>query len=256
MNAILAISYRDLMKFLRDRARLISSFVFPLLFVGIFGETMQANMGPDVGYNFLIFVFTGVFGQTLFMSAAEGIISLIDDRENDFSQEIFVSPVSRHTIVFGKIVGESLVALPQGLAVVGFGLIIGIPMGAPQLLGLMMAGVIACLFGGAFGVLLLSNFSSRRAASQIEPYIMIPQFFLAGVFAPIRVLPWYLEILSRLSPMRYVVDLTRGVFYAGQSEYTRVVLQTPLANLVVIGIAFAVFLAAGTVLFVRRERNR
>jgi ABC-2 type transport system permease protein len=256
VHALLAISHRDLMKFLRDRARLISSFIFPLLFVGIFGETMRANLGPGAGYDFLTFIFTGVFAQTLFMSTAEGVISLIEDRENDFSQEIFVSPISRYTIVFGKIVGESLVALPQGIAVAIFGIVIGVPIAAPQLVGLAVTAIVACLFGGAFGVMLLANFGSRRAANQIAPFIMIPQFFLAGVFTPIRVLPWYLDVLSHLSPMRYAVDLTRGIFYSGQPEYAKVVLQEPLANLALMGAMFAVFLVVGTFLFVRGERNR
>lgn len=194
--------------------------------------------------------------MSLFMSAAEGVISLLDDRENDFSQEMFVSPISRHAIVFGKIAGESLVALPQGIAIVIFGLVVGVPISALQLIGLAVGSITACLFGGAFGVLLMASFNSRRAASQIAPFIMMPQYFLAGVFTPIRVLPWYLDILSRLSPMRYAVDLARGIFYAGQPEYAKVVLQEPLANLALMGAMFAVFLVVGTFLFVRGERNR
>lgn len=256
LNAILAISYRDLMKFLRDPARLVSTFIFPLLFIGIFGATMQANLGADAGYNFLAFVLTGVLAQTLFMSSAQGVISLLEDRENDFSQEIFVSPISRYAIVFGKIAGEALVALPQGIAIVIFGLVVGVPIAMPQVAGLAVVAILVCLFGGAFGVMLLSNFGSQRAANQVVPFIMIPQFFLAGVFAPIRVLPWYLDILSRISPMRYAVDLARGVFYLGRPEFAKVALQAPLANVVIMGVMFGAFLVVGTYLFVRGERNR
>jgi ABC-2 type transport system permease protein len=116
--------------------------------------------------------------------------------------------------------------------------------------------ILACLLGASFGILVLSNLSSRRLASQIFPFIMLPQFFLAGVFNPIKVLPLPLEILSLLSPMRYAVDLARGTFYFGQPEYEKVVLQPPLVNLTIMGAMFAVFLVAGTVLFVRREQNR
>lgn len=85
---------------------------------------------------------------------------------------------------------------------------------------------------------------------------MLPQFFLAGVFNPIRVLPWYLDILSRISPMRYAVDLTRGIFYAGQADYPDIVLQAPMLNLGIMIAAFLIFLVIGTYLFVRSERNR
>ncbi len=254
--AIMTIAYRDLMKLIRDPARLISSLIFPLLFILILGGSMQANVGQGLGYNFLTFTFAGVFAQTLFQSAAMGIVSLIDDRENDFSQEIFVSPISRYSIILGKIVGETLVALTQGIGILVFGLIAGVNFSIVNLLGLLWVGIVVCLFGGAFGVIMLANLPTRRTADQIFPFVMLPQFFLAGVFYPIRVLPWYLDILSKLSPMRYAVDLTRGVFYAGQADYSKVVLQGPIVNLGIISAAFLVFLIVGTFLFVRSERYR
>ena len=255
-DAIFAIAFRDFLKLLRDPARMVSTFVFPLIFIGILGNSMEANLGSAAGYNILVFTFTGVLAQTVYQSTTTGIISLMDDRENDFSQEIFVSPISRYSIIFGKILGETLVAFPQGVAILLFGLVIGVPLGWAQVGGLAVAGFISALYGGAFGVILLSLVNSRRAAEQIFPFLLLPQFFTAGIFAPIKVLPLYLEILSLLSPLRYAVDLTRGIFYLGQPEYDRIVLTTPLANLSVIGVSFVVFLVIGTFLFVRSERNR
>lgn len=255
-SPILAIAYRDLLKFLRDPWRIVSTLVFPGIFIGILGGSFRANLGANIGYDFLVFTFTGVFAQTLFQSSAIGIISLIEDRENDFSQEIFVSPISRYAIVFGKILGESLVSIAQSVTIVLFSALIGVPISGAQLLGLVIVAIIVCLFGGAFGVLVLANLSSQRAANQVFPFIMLPQFFLAGVFSPIQVLPWYLDLLSRISPMRYAIDLTRAVFYAGQPDYPEVVLQGPFFNLTIIAALFAVFMIAGTWLFVRGERNR
>jgi ABC-2 type transport system permease protein len=185
-----------------------------------------------------------------------GIVSILDDRENDFSQEIFVSPISRYSIVFGKILGESLVALAQGAGIILLGFIIGVPLGLQQLAMLFVVSVIVCLFGGSFGLLAISNFQTRRTADQIFNFIMLPQFFLAGVFTPINVLPIYLDVLSRLSPMRYAVDLARGVYFTGEAGYDSAVLVSPLVNLIVIGAAFGVFIVVGTLLFVRNERNR
>ena len=255
-NAILVLAYRDLLKFGRDPARLVSSLIFPVIFIGILGGSLQANLGADAGYNFIAFTFTGILAQTLFQSTAIGVVSLIEDRENDFSQEIFVSPISRYAIIFGKILGETLVALPQGVAVALFGILLGVPFMLGNMLGLLAVSVVVCLFGGAFGVLVLSNLSSQRAANQIFPFIMFPQFFLAGVFTPIKELPLPLDILSRISPLRYAVDLMRGVFYAGQPDYSKVVLAPPPLNGTVIGVLFAIFLVVGTALFVRGERNR
>ncbi len=250
LSGILAIAYRDLLKFLRDPVRIVSTLVFPAIFIGISGVLQEA------GYSSLIFIFTGVFAQTLFQSSALGLVSLIEDRENDFSQEIFVSPMSRYAIIFGKILGESLVSIAQGVVIVALVMVLGISISGLQLLGLIVTAVIVCLFGGAFGVLVLANLSSQRAANQVFPFIILPQFFLAGVFIPVQVWPWYIDILSRISPMRYAVDLVRGLFYAGQPDYNQVVLRGFPFNLVVIAGLFALFLTAGTWLFVRKERNR
>jgi ABC-2 type transport system permease protein len=116
--------------------------------------------------------------------------------------------------------------------------------------------VVSCLLGGAFGIMLIGNFNSQRVANQILPYLIFPQFFLAGIFYPVRTLPLYLDILSRISPLRYVVDFARGLFYTGSGDYGKVVLASPALNLSVIAAMFAVFLVIGTVLFVGRERNR
>lgn len=256
LAAIQTIAYRDLLKFARDPARLITTFIFPLLFIGALGGAMQANLGPNLGYNYLTFIFTGVFAQTLFQSTAFGLISLIEDRESDFAQEIFVAPISRYSIVFGKIIGESLVALPQGLGVIIFAILVRVPMSPAQALSLIPTGLAACLLGGAFGLLVLSNLNSQRAANQVFPFIMLPQYFLAGMLSPIRVLPGYLDVLSRISPLRYAVDFTRDLYYVGQPSYGLVVLAGPLFNLAVIGGFFLVCLVVGTTLFVRREQNR
>jgi ABC-2 type transport system permease protein len=256
INAILTIAYRDLAKFLRDTPRIIATFIFPFVFIGVLGGSLQSNLGQSAGFNLLLFVFTGVIGQTLFQSTASGIISLIEDKENDFSQEIFIAPVSRLSIIFGKILGESMVAFIQVLAIIGFGLIIGLPIGFFQIISILPVALIACLFGGAFGIIVLANLSSQRAANQIFPFVMFPQFFLSGVFSPIGHLPPVLFILSRIVPMTYAVDLIRGIFYLNQPEYSKVVLHPPLVNLGIIAIFFTIFLTFGTILFVRHERNR
>lgn len=256
VNAVLTIAYRDLLRFVRDRVRVLVTFIFPVIMIAALGGSLQANLGTKLGFNFLSFTFTGIFALTLFQSAAFGIISLIEDRDNDFSQEIFVSPISRYSIIIGKIAGESTVALLQGIGITLFAALVGVPMTVASVLGLIPVAIAACLLGGSFGVALLGNVSSQRAANQIFPFLFLPQFFLAGVFNPIRKLPLYLDVLSHLSPLRYAVDFTRGLFYAGRADYSSVVLASPLLNLIVMAAMIGIFLVAGTALFVRQERNR
>jgi len=180
----------------------------------------------------------------------------MDDRQNDFAQELFVSPVSRYSIVFGKILGETMVAVAQVMPMVVFAAILRVPL-TPTTIGLLVpVALLSCFMGGAFGLLLLNTMSDARASNQIFNFVFLPQYFLAGLISPINILPWYLEALSLISPMRYVIDLTRGVVFSGSPDYSRVVLTSPATNVAVLALMFAVFMVTGTTLFVRRETNR
>lgn len=256
INAIIAIATRDVLKFLRDRPRILATFIFPFIFISVLGGSLQSNLGGDVGFNFLTFIFTGVIAQTLFQSAASGLISLIEDRENDFSQELFVSPISRYSIIFGKIMGESTVAFIQVIGVLLFAFIIQVPIDPSRLLFLLPVGIAICLAGGAFGVLIMSQLGNQRSANQIFPFLLFPQFFLAGIFTPVKTLPLYLLILSRISPMTYAVDLARSVYYFGKPEYSRLVIFNPLMDIIIITLMFLVMFTVGTYFFVKNERNK
>ena len=256
LNAIATIATRDLVRFLNDRARFLASFIFPLVFVGILGGTSQASLGKAVGFDFLLFTFTGVLAQTLFQSTASGIISLVQDREQNFSQEMFIAPVTRFSILFGKILGESLVSLAQFIGICVMGFFLQINFGISDIIRIIPAAILVCIFGGAFGLLVLSNLKDQRMATQIFPFIMFPQFFLAGVFTPITNLPPYLFLLSRIAPMTYEVDFVRSIYYWGSPEYSKVVLYNPITNLVIMAVLFLIFTSIGTWVFVRNERNR
>lgn len=256
-SAIITIAYRDFTKLLRDRPRLLIGFIFPLFFVGILGTSLDASLGQNLGFTFLPFIFVGVFIQSLFQSSTAGLVSLIEDRENDFSQELFIAPVSRYSIIIGKILGETLVAYTSGIGILILGLILGVHFSLGQLVLLLLAGLAACLFGGAFGVLILPFANSQRTMQQIFPFILFPQIFLAGVFNPIDKLPFFLIVLSRLSPLTYAVDLGRNAFYAYTPEAgSRAVAFSPFLDMAVMGVLFLIFLILGTIMFIRKERNR
>ena len=132
-------------------------------------------------------------------------------------------------------------------------MILGVPFSLGKLVAVIPVLLLIAIYGGAFGVLVLSRLDSQRQANQIFPFVMLPQFFLAGIFNPIQNLPLPLDILSRLAPMRYAVDLMRNIFYPSGSGIALTDMST---NLAVIGVEFVVFMLIGTAGFVRAERNR
>jgi ABC-2 type transport system permease protein len=256
LTAIITIAFRDITKLLRDKSRVFGSLIFPVIFIGVLGTSLQQNLGQNLGYNFLTFIFTGVMAQTLFQSVASGLISLVEDRQSDFAQEMFIAPISRYSILIGKILGETLVAIVQLMGILAFGLVMRIPLDPLALLRVIPVIFAIAFFGGAFGVMVMANLSDQKSASQIFPFLLFPQFFLAGVFNPIIHLPLPILIASRLAPMTYAVDLMRNFYFWGKPEYSKVVLFSPIVDLAVVLGVGTIFLMIGTFVFVRNERNR
>ena len=256
LNAVATIALRDLTKLLRDRPRMIASLIFPIIFIGALGGGLSASFGKNLDFDLLTFVFTGILAQTMFTSTASGVISLVQDRENDFSRELFVAPVSRYAIVIGKIVGESLVSFWQVIGIVVFGFIIGVHLSVSMLLTFLPVLLVISFLGGAFGILVLANLGSQRTANQIFPFLIFPQFFLAGVFNPLKDVPVYLAIPTRIAPLTYAVDLLRNVFYHGAPAYSKIVLFSTVTDSIVIAVLSLIFLVVGTYLFARAERNK
>ncbi len=256
LNAIITIAARDVIKLLRDRTRIVGTFLFPLVFIGFLGTSLDSSLSGQVDFNFLDFVFIGVLAQTLFQSTAAGLISLIEDRQNDFSQEIFIAPISRLGIVIGKIIGESIVSLILAIGILIIGPILGASINLTQIIYLLPAAIATVLFGGAFGLIVMANLASQRSANQIFPFLLFPQFFLAGVFTPIKELPLPIFILSRISPLTYPVDLMRNLYYWGTPIRESGTLYHPLTDLVIMAIFGGIFLTIGTYIFVRNETIR
>jgi len=173
LNVISAIAGRDLTKFFRDPGRMVAAVSFPFFMIFLLGGTLQLNLGQSVGFNFIAFTFTGFLGMTLFQSTASGLTSLLEDRQNDFAQELFVSPVSRYVIVFGKILGETLVAIVQVLPMVLFALVLQVPLTPTHIALLVPVALLSCFMGGAFGLVLLNTMTDIRAAMVIGTALFV-----------------------------------------------------------------------------------
>lgn len=256
LSGLAAIAQRDLIKLLRDRPRMAVNLAFPVLLIGGLGGTLQATVGRVTGLSAVTLAFTGVLAATLFQSAAAGMISIIEDRETDFSRELFVAPLARLTLVSGKVAGETLVALLQGACVLGFALAFGVRMSAGQLALLLPAALASCVLGGAFGLATIAMLPSQRSAMQIFQFLIIPQYVLAGVLVPLHDTSPALSTLAWAMPLRYPVELTRAAFFAGTPGYRQVVAWSAAWDAVVTGALFFAFLFAGAALFGYRERIR
>ena len=242
LSAVLMIAQRDVIKLRRDPLRLAVNLMFPIVLMVGLGSLLAPTVGRLSGLNTVAFAFTGVLAATMFQSAAAGMISLVEDREQDFARELFVAPVSRLALMSGKVAGETLVALCQGACIVVAALVFGVAIGMDQLARVGAACIACALLGASFGLATVAALPNQRSAMQVFQFLIVPQYVLSGVVVPLRGVSRWLDVLGWAMPMRYGIELTRAAFYAGTPGYPEVVSFGPGGDLAVILGLFAAFI--------------
>jgi ABC-2 type transport system permease protein len=241
---------REIKRFIRDRTRLVSSFVQPLLWLVIFGAGFGTRFLIP-GLNYQQYIFPGIIGQTLLFTSMFMGISVIWDKEFGFMKEILVSPVSRFTLFLGKMFGDSTDALIQGIIVFAFGAILGITFDPLVFLSCLPIMLLITFGLVSVGLTIASFMGSLESFGAIQTFINLPLFFLSGALFPLTGtgVPEWLHIASSFNPLTYGVDALRTVILG--SAWTP--LQPLYINIAVVCIFDVVMIGIGTWAFSRMK---
>jgi len=256
INATFAIAWREVLRAVKSPASLAFTVVFPVIFMGILGGSISQNLGSALPFAYLPFMLIGMVANTLYQGTIVGVTNLIEERENDFTAELFVAPISRYAVLLGKVIGSSLASLVSLVGIIAMIFVMQIPMNFGDLLRVIALAPILALAGGALGVLFIGFVHDPKVASLGVALLVFPQMFLAGALIPVSGSSGILGILAKLMPMTYSIDLARNIFYAGKPEYHAAVLYPAALDLGVTVALFVAFTVIGTWLFVRSDRNR
>ncbi|MHB9291679.1 ABC-2 type transport system permease protein [Hollandina sp. SP2] len=256
LNAGVTIAMRDITLCLKSPAKLIPGLIMPIMFLGMFGGQLSQNMGMNMGFDFNTFMLVGMLVQGLFLIMGNGVTSLVEDRQSDFTQEILVSPVSRYALILGKIAGAAFGSYITFFFTIIVGYCIGARLDTRQLLTLLTFSPLMCLAAGSLGVVCIGFIQKASNAGIVIMMVSMAQTFLSGALIPVNHSTGIMALVSRLLPMTYCVDFMRGIFYGEQDISAAVTLHVPAVNLIIIIAFTAVFLTAGTIGFVNAEKNR
>jgi ABC-2 type transport system permease protein len=256
LNAVIAIAARDVTNYVRVPSNIFLSFLWPLIFIGLLGGSLAQNLGGGTNFDLSQFILYGIVVMMLYQGTMGNMVSLIMDRQNNFTQAMFVAPISRYAIIIGKIIGGTITSLFGVIGVFVVGLLMQIPFTLTDVGHILLLTPMICIAGGALGILFIGLVSDPQAAAQGGTLLILPQMFLAGLLIPVSQSSGILGILSHLMPMTYLADLMRNIVFAGQSEYAEIVLYSPAVDLAVTIVIAVTFIIAGTVLFARNERVR
>jgi ABC-2 type transport system permease protein len=213
-RGVYIIWYRDIIRYWRDRVRLVSSLGQPLIFLVVFGSGLSASLGGglkdqlgDVSY--VRFLFPGIIAMAVLFTAVFSGMSIVWDREFGFLREVLVAPISRVSVVLGKAAGGSTVAMFQGTILLVLAPILGVTLSPLVVLKLLVLMFLTAYALTSVGILIAARLQSMEALQMIMNFLIMPMFFLSGAFFPLRGLPAWMSVITRLDPVAYGVDPMR-----------------------------------------------
>jgi ABC-2 type transport system permease protein len=217
-KAIYVIIVREFKRFFRQRGRLLSSLARPLLWLFIVGSGMSRIVQEREISSYHQFLFPGVLGLVVLFSSITSALSTVYDREFGAMRLMLVAPISRLTIVVGKIISSTVLSVFQGTLLLIWLPVVGFHVGWKQLLMLILFLIIASLAISALGMLLATRIDSLENFAAIMNFVIFPMFFLSGGLYPIKRLPEALRATIYLNPLTYGIDLFKSVLLGQTAE--------------------------------------
>jgi ABC-2 type transport system permease protein len=215
LRAIKAVWRRELIRFSRDRLRILVSLIQPFLFLFVLGTGLSTLVSSSThGVNFRTFIYPGILCMAVMFTAMFSAASIVWDREFGFLREMMVAPVRRSSIVLGKCVGGATVATFQGVIVMAIGPLVGVHYTLGLALEVFALLVLLAFSITAFGMMAAARVTQMQSFMALMQMAIMPMFFLSGALFPVNKLPPWLAVLNRLDPLTYAVDPMRRAVFA------------------------------------------
>jgi ABC-2 type transport system permease protein len=215
LRAVRVVWQREMIRFSRDRLRIITSLIQPVLFLFVLGTGLSTiTTGSTEDVNLRTFMYPGALSMAVLFTAMFSAASIVWDREFGFLREMLVAPVSRWSIVLGKCLGGATTAALQGVIVLAFAGLVGVPY-SPTLILVVFGEMLLLAFTlTAFGVMTAARIKQFQAFMALNQMLLMPLFFLSGALFPLANLPGWLQVLTRIDPLTYAVDPVRRAVFA------------------------------------------
>lgn len=237
VSTISVLWQRDMLRFFREPTRIVGALLQPAIFWLVVGGGLTASLSfdsPDGTLDYMGFFFPGVVLMVLLFASIFSAVGVIEDRHRGFLQGVLAGPGSRASVVAGKMLGASSLALLQALVLTLLAPLAGFQFSAihwPLLFACLSLSALALTAAGIATAWLIDNVQGYHALAMT---FMFPLWIVSGaMFPPPPGLP---SALMLANPLSYASTLVRHAFHGGQA---------PAASVLDVGVpvSFAVLLA-------------
>lgn len=265
MDIIVALWFRNIKIFVRNRVQLVFTIVMPFFFLFVFSSIFKnQNIENPVNYMLAGIVITTVFQTSLTVAS-----STIEDIVSGFMKEVLVSPVKRIQIAAGQLLSAATIATLQGIIILFIGYFIGLKftswvtpfvvIGVMILVGLVFSGL---------GLYIATLVKNSQTFQVVITAITMPLTFLCGAYIPLSLLPKILQYIAYLNPMTYTTAFFRTIILEKTSLTTEQLISeqlafkigsfviTPPISMAIVIIFGLIFLMLSTYVFSRVDFSR
>lgn len=214
--AIQSLWRREVVRFIRQRTRVVSALATPIVFWMLLGSglgrSFRAAGTPDE-HGYLQYFFPGTLTMILLFSAIFSTISVIEDRAAGFLQSVLVAPVPRYALVVGNLLGGTTLAAGQALLLLCAAPWVGFPL-TPVSFVLSLAVMLLSAFSmTALGFAVAWRMSSTQGFHAIMNLLLLPMWMLSGAVFPPSGAPRWLQWVMAINPVTYQVAAIRHCLY-------------------------------------------
>jgi ABC-2 type transport system permease protein len=235
--------WREVVRFYRQRARVVGVIASPVLFWLVIGSGFGRSFssGGGTSQHYLDYFYPGALIMIVLFTSIFTMMSVIEDRKEGFLLSVLVAPVSRSAIVLGKVMGGTTLATIQGLIFLVFAPFVGVHLGVTVFLMAVIIVFLVSFALTALGFAIAWPMDSTQAFHAIINLFLIPLWLLSGALFPLSSASSWLRMLMEINPLTYGVEALRSVLYPARTgEFSLVASMATLMlfSLVMFGIAF------------------
>jgi ABC-type multidrug transport system permease subunit len=167
-------------------------------------EAMTA--GSNIAYNGYAHSFSGMAIQFLLFAMANMGIEMLLERQRGLWKRLRSAPVSRFTLLTGKVVSGAIVSLMILLVCFAFAMVVFGVRIQGSALGFLGIAVACALMASTFGLLVAALGNSPATARGITTLAVLMMVMLGGAWVPSFIFPAWLQQFTLAVPVRWAVD--------------------------------------------------
>jgi ABC-2 type transport system permease protein len=221
-SRILTLCWVELRKIRHDRTELYTRAIQPALWLLIYGEvfTRIHAIPTPKGIPYLAYLAPGILAQSALFIAIFYGIQIIWERDAGVLTKLMVTPTPRAALITGKAFAAGVRSLMQGIVVVILSALLGVALTDNPLKLLASAGflVLGSAFFSCLSMTIAGVALQRDRLMGIGQAITMPLFFSSSALYPARIMPGWLQVISKINPLSYEVEALRSLLIGTSTD--------------------------------------